>query len=78
VESRKQAETRLRENILQAQVEAALSGHDLGPFEPVEEPGLMKHQAICRSCGRSVYVSTVALYSLLEDECPGNREPEAN
>jgi hypothetical protein len=72
METRKQAETRLRKNVLQAQVEAALSGHDLGPFEPVDEPGVLKYQAFCKLCGRSVYASSVALYSLLEDECPGS------
>jgi len=71
MESREQAEARLRENLLDAQVIASLGGHDLGPFEPVDEPGMMKFQAFCLKCGKSVYVSTIALYSILEDSCPG-------
>jgi len=66
------AEGSLRENILAAQVEAALRGHDLGPFEPIEEPGVPKYQAFCHSCGKSVYANNVAVYSILEDRCPGN------
>lgn len=62
--------TQLRENVLEAQVEAALQGHALGPFEPVEDD--TGYQAICGQCGRSVYVSDRTLYSLLEDRCPGS------
>jgi len=76
VVNRRQAENRLRENVLRAQVEAALGGHDLSPFEPVEEPGVFKYQAFCDLCGKSVYASGVALYSLLEDECPGLQKPD--
>lgn len=71
MESKEQAEARLRVNILDAQVMAALGGHDLGPFESVDEPGMLKYEAFCSKCGKSVYVSTVALYSILEDSCPG-------
>lgn len=70
MESEEQAEARLREHILAAQVEAALQGHELGPFESVDEPGLLKFQAFCSSCGKSIYASSVALYSILEDTCP--------
>jgi hypothetical protein len=35
----------LRENILAAQVEAAMRGHELGAFEAVDEPGRAKYQA---------------------------------
>jgi hypothetical protein len=45
--------------------------YDLGAFEAVEEPGMLKYQAVCGACGKSVYASPVALYSILEDECPG-------
>jgi hypothetical protein len=61
----------LRENILAAQVVAAMQGHDLGPFEPVNEPGTPKYEAYCHSCGKSVYVSNVTVYSILGDSCPG-------
>lgn len=36
---------RLKENILSAQVTAALQGHDLSSFEPINEPGLPKFEA---------------------------------
>ena len=73
MESRKQAEARVKANMLEAMVEAALNGHDLGPFEPVDEPGMLKYQAVCHKCANSVYVSSVALYSILEDSCPGRK-----
>ena len=62
----------LRENVLAAQVEAAMQAHELGPFEALDEPGREKYQAFCRRCGKSVYVSDAGVYSILEDECPGN------
>ena len=62
----------LRETIIGAQVEATLQGHDPNPFELVEEPGVPKYQAFCHSCGKSVYASNVAVYSILEDGCPGD------
>ena len=71
MERKEQADARLKENVLDAQVIAALGGHDLGSFEPVDEPGMMKYQAFCLQCGKSVYVNTVAIYSILEDICPG-------
>ena len=52
-------------------MEAALQGHELEPFELVDEPGMLKYQAFCLSCGKSVYVSSLALYSILEETCPG-------
>ena len=73
-DSRRRAEARLKDYILEAQVEAALQGHDLGPFQPVDEPGLLKYQAFCFACGKYVCVSSVALYSILEDSCPGQEE----
>ena len=65
--------TELREAILQAQVEAALQGHDLTPFESVNEHGF---QARCRKCGKSVWVGVSGLmYSLLPDICV-KQEPD--
>jgi hypothetical protein len=59
VESREKAEARLRENLLDAQVMAALGGNDLGPFEPVDGPGMMKYQAFACSAGNQF---TLALW----------------
>jgi hypothetical protein len=64
----------LRDNILSAQVEAALQGHELGPFEPTEDPGLTSYQSICRKCGRPVYASSVNVFSILEEVCPGQEQ----
>lgn len=64
----------LRDNILSAQVEAALQGHEIGPFEPTEDPGLTTYQAVCRKCGRPVYASSVNVFSILEEICPGREQ----
>lgn len=64
----------LRGNILSAQVEAALQGHELGPFEPTEDPGLVTYQAFCRKCGRPVYASSANVFSILEETCPGEEQ----
>ena len=54
--------------ILQARVNAALSGHDLGPFEE-DDNG---YQAACRRCGKTVWVGESGLlYSLLGEKCGG-------
>ena len=59
-----------RPAILEAQATAALAGHDLGPFEPVD-PEIGGYQAACRRCGKTVWVGEVGLlYSLLADICP--------
>jgi hypothetical protein len=60
----------LREVILECQVNAALSGHDLGPFEPVQNQIADGWQAKCRRCGQSVWVSRAGpIYSLLDGQC---------
>ena len=59
----------LRQNMLEAQVEALLQGHDLLPWEAADEMG--GYQAVCRECGLSVYTSHKALYSILPERCPG-------
>ncbi len=69
MESRKQAEDRLKRNILAAMVEAALQGHSLGEWEAVDGEDKMRYQAFCSRCGKSVYVSSQALYSILADNC---------
>ncbi len=56
-----------RAAILEVQVNAALAGHDLGPFEEVDNG----YQAKCRRCGKTVWVGENGLiYSLLADTCP--------
>ncbi len=75
MESRKQAEDRLRHNMLEAMVEAALQGHALGEWEDVDgEDMMMRYQAVCDQCGKSVYASSQALYSILADDCLGRSE----
>ena len=64
----------LRINILSAQVEAALQGHEIGPFEPIEDPGLTTYQAVCRKCGRPVYASSVNVFSILAETCPATEQ----
>lgn len=68
-----EAEIRLKENMMEAQVEAALAGHQLGQWEGQEDGG---YQAVCSRCGGSIYVSHRTLYSILEDSCL--EEPQGN
>ena len=56
--------------ILEAQVRAALGGHDIGPFDPVASPAGGYHSE-CRKCGQTVWLRDDGLmYSLLEESCP--------
>ncbi len=64
----------LKSSFLEAQATAALGGHDLTAFEPVEDsmgrPNC--YQAMCRVCGKTRWVGENGLrYSLLKNECPG-------
>ena len=60
-----------KESILAIQVDAALSGHDLGPFEPVEVL-TGGYEARCRKCDQTAWVGDSGLmYSLLRDSCVG-------
>ena len=60
-----------KQSILEIQVNAALSGHDLGPFEPVEVL-TGGYEARCRNCNQSAWVGDSGLmYSLLSESCPG-------
>jgi hypothetical protein len=66
-----QAQAQLKANILEAQVTAALGGHQLLPWQPVPPAEPTGHQAACRYCEMSVYVSAKTYYTLLADQCPG-------
>lgn len=58
----------VREAMVEAMVEAALGGHELGIWEPVEGG----YQATCRGCGMTSWMGNTGLrYSLLEDVCEG-------
>lgn len=61
----------LKAAILDAQIEAVFQGHDIGPFEEVEN-GFM---AWCRKCNQTTWVGDNGLrYSLLEERCPSNQK----
>ncbi|MCB8940405.1 MAG: hypothetical protein H6654_07670 [Ardenticatenaceae bacterium] len=57
----------LRENMMEAQVVAALGGHQLGSWETAEEAN--GYQAVCLNSGGSVFVSDKSVYSILTDTC---------
>ena len=64
----------LREAILEAQAEAALGGHDVGPFETVEDG----YRATCRQCDENSWVDQAGQRkSDLADVCPGRPAPPA-
>jgi len=59
--------------ILEAQVRAALGGHDIGPFYSVTSLA-GGHQSECRKCGQTVWIRDDGLiYSLLGERCAGTR-----
>lgn len=60
----------LKENMLEAAVEAAVQGHELGEWQQVDEAG-REWEAKCRVCGRTTYVSHTVRYSVLGDHCDG-------
>jgi hypothetical protein len=70
LESRQEAEARLNDNLLEAQVEAVLQGHDLGCLLPIDDDGLY-WEAYCVYCGLPVRVNHEAIDSLLAPSCPG-------
>jgi hypothetical protein len=56
---------------LEVMVNAALSGHDLTPFDPVPSGG---YQSRCRRCHKTVWINAIGLiYSLLPDFCHPKR-----
>lgn len=57
---------------LEIMVGAALDGHDLTGFEPLDQIG-EGYQARCRNCDKTVWVGDNGLvYSMLGDECGGS------
>jgi hypothetical protein len=55
--------------ILEVQVNATLSGHDIGPFEPVDTI-TGGYQAVCRKCGKTALIGdSGVMYSLLGETC---------
>lgn len=69
MEPRQEAETRLKANMLEAQIIAALGGHQLQSWEAIDEDSL-RYQARCSQCDQIIFASSQALYSLLTDTCP--------
>lgn len=64
-----------KEAILEIQVNAALAGHDLGPFEPVDTV-TGGYQAKCRKCNQTAWVGESGLmYRLLGAKCPEYNNP---
>ena len=58
------------ESILYIQVDAALAGHELGPFEPVESFEGAGYQVEFRQCNLTTWVGDSGLmYSLLGANC---------
>ena len=65
-------EAHLRESFLEVQVNAAVTGHDLSGFEPVNARMAGGYEARCRICSQTAWVGKNGLInSLLEDECAG-------
>ena len=70
--NRQEAEAQFKENLLCCMAEAALGGHDLGEWMPVDGRE-QAFQAVCRRCGKSIYTSYQFIYSILENSCPINQ-----
>ncbi len=58
----------LKENMLEAAVEAALQGHELGAWRQVDQAG-RQWEARCKVCGRTMFVSDTVRYSVLGEHC---------
>jgi hypothetical protein len=70
MDSREGAEAILKDSILEAQVEAALQGHDLGSFKAVDTI-TGGYEACCKRCQMTTWIGNSGLrYSLLADSCP--------
>ena len=58
----------LERRMRDADVEAAVQGHELGEWELVSEEE-MEYQATCKNCGGFVYVSPGNTFNLLLESC---------
>lgn len=58
----------LKKNMLEAAVEAAVQGHELGEWQQVDETG-QRWESRCTVCGRTTFVSDTVRYSVLGDDC---------
>ena len=67
----------LKENMLEAAVEAALQGHELGEWEQVDDTG-HEWEARCRVCGRTTFVSETVRYSVLGEICSDKIAPKSS
>ncbi len=63
----------LKENMLEAAVEAALQGHELGEWRQVNWAG-RQWEARCEVCGRTTFVSDTVRYSVLGNICDATTE----
>lgn len=64
-----QTKIKLKTTILQAMVEAALSGHDIGEWRALDAKERY-FQAVCRQCHQPTLVSAFVLYAI-PGTCPG-------
>ena len=63
-----------KESVLAAQAEAALGGHELGPFQTADTI-TGGYEATCTLCQMTTWIGDDGLrYSILADECPGQEE----
>ena len=67
------AQRQLRANMLEAQVEALMQGHELQSWAETDDGG---YEARCTHCEKSVYVSHKTLYSVLPASCLGRQTNE--
>jgi hypothetical protein len=70
IESMIEAETlkQLKAHYLEAIVEAALQGHQLGEWRSLGDRNL-QYQASCHQCGHVVYITTGLVFSELSPHC---------
>ncbi len=61
-------EKQLKENMLEARIEAALGNHHLGEWGQLEDG--QGYQAACANCGGTVFVNHKTIYTILQDRCP--------
>ena len=66
---KKESDTRLKSKLMQAMVEAALEGHQIGEWQTIGK-GHEFYQAICRQCHQPALVSATAAF-VIPGRCPG-------